>query len=429
MPASLMDRRHGVCPPCARTARHRLALLVFAHSALGIVAIHTAASMAREECDCRCCRTTYRVTSLQLQGAQLMCAPLVAGEEVDGGGDCPAQCEAVGNATVVSSAQTGVVDYSRFCLLSCFPGDTNDTGITCGPVSGEDLQALRTIGGNGIDPARLSTVPAQSAPPELEVDLASAAKNASPGVPGATSRGTPAEGVAPRTMDAEETTEAETTPAREQGEAPQKATAEPPQLPGVAAGGKAGTSAVVAQAQGRLAKAVGFEARAAEAEAKSARFMANASGAVRSVTGAAHFVREVAAEVNSSSFRAAEARRVAEEAATQAAAELREVQTAPQEAASWVAEQATARFQAEAKQETAAAAANEAVVAIAYPPDVLAAAKEYENVLAHGATAVPDEAQMPQAAFVAKGRASRLLRGPRAAASGGHSVRVHSPQL
>ena len=57
---------------------------------------------------------------------------------------------------VMKVAAGSAVDYNRFCMLECLPGDPSNKeslGETCVDLTSEQRELLATSGGNAKDPA------------------------------------------------------------------------------------------------------------------------------------------------------------------------------------------------------------------------------------------------------------------------------------
>mmetsp|Transcript_8818 Transcript_8818/g.19381 ORF Transcript_8818/g.19381 Transcript_8818/m.19381 type:complete len:275 (-) Transcript_8818:83-907(-) len=167
------------------------------------------------------------------------------------------------------------------------------------------------------------------------------------------------------------------------------------------------TGAMVAQANGKLAIAVGLMARSAEGEAAGAGRLANSSRALRGARARARLLSDAEGSVRASAVRAAVYAHSASLAAKKAKEELDEIKKIPQEAAQEVTSELVAEIWREANVSAAAATATEAelefpsggshpeVASRVAAPYHSSAQREENNraALAHQATQLKDKAE------------------------------------
>jgi len=263
-------------------------------------------------CECSCCHVSYRPPSMQVNGVNVMCT---AGASVnDTQSDCPSQCTTSTEGESLITTAKGVVDYGRFCFLSCQPPEARTIGESCHDLHQNHVEEGQTSGGNGADWASQQTpVVGDGAVPEQAVDEA------------------------PQFSD-----EA----AIEEAKAPAAAESSPEDKD---------TGAMVAEAQGNHALAAGLEARLSESEAKSMRLLAASTDALRKVKAQATNIHGSSAVVKSMEVQAAIYARSAATSARKAQAEFDELKAATREAGMEAGKAAAAEMQQEADTETAEA--------------------------------------------------------------------------
>jgi hypothetical protein len=286
-------------------------------------------------CNCACCSSAQRPESQQVQGAQLMCSPIVQDDGVAStSSDCPAQCQA---------ANTGTdTEYAAFCLASCIPSDDTigsicqvGLGLALAPAPAASLpQAL-----SGTDSADvLGTLGELLPPPAGGLSPSPAPANAT------ALNGTAVElpPIPPLIGD----TGNETVTAADVQELAEEAVNE------AAAGTEENNSdALVAKAQGQFATAAGLETRAAKEELRSARTLANTSDALLAARSRRNYIEAARAEIRVSALAAAKYARRAKKAQIRAQEELLEIEDAPETAVATAASAAAGGFLAKVEKE------------------------------------------------------------------------------
>eukprot|EP00927_Polykrikos_kofoidii_P057229 TRINITY_DN51345_c0_g1_i1.p1 TRINITY_DN51345_c0_g1~~TRINITY_DN51345_c0_g1_i1.p1 ORF type:complete len:561 (-),score=103.91 TRINITY_DN51345_c0_g1_i1:215-1897(-) len=365
-------------------------------------------------CRCENCQATRRNPSMQVQGVELMCSPIV-----DTSDDCVS-----GNATVA---------MARFCFAGCVVTSLDihsvckeATSLANSPLSiasdptaqaftgsavaselgnaGDNITNIeQAVAVDGLDPALAGDIiEAMSDAAHSQASSGGAAGASTvlqPGdevynpIPTAAERAAAviaarlpaleleepdedAPGEAPEAADEQSIAEADAAASAANAAAENAAAAaENAVLVRRQNVQKAARmAAMVAQAQGRLATASGFEARAAQAETRSARAAAGVGFALRGAQQSILFIRKADEEVKASAVRAAIYARSARLAAQQAKAEMREIEAIPKEAAALAASQAEAEMWAEARASDAATAAEKAALTFVEPPGAVGVA-------------------------------------------------------
>jgi len=273
------------------------------------------------DCSCDCCQVSPRAGPQQVRGLDVQCSL----EPVDSTGQrsptCPATCANTDLISTVVTSDSGTMDFSRYCLLTCLP-KTQDIGSTCRKVTNEEQAQLLTSGGNGKDPASL-VAPVTDAPPEELKD-----PNAPP--------------EPPQLSDAQAVKEANDQAAAAAAGAAEKAA-------GIKVEAKKikETNEIVAQAAGKQAVAAGMEARLTEAEAATAQALAHSNGDMEAAKSSTLMIIASKVQVQAAEVRAAVYARSAAKAAARAEAEFKEIMDLPKKAAQLAADEAKAIVQKE----------------------------------------------------------------------------------
>jgi len=273
------------------------------------------------DCSCDCCKVTPRSATQQVGGQTVQCTLEAPDNTGTQNSMCPTTCANTDLTATVVTSDSGPMEYTRYCLLTCLP-QTQNIGSVCRKVTTEEQADLLTSGGNGKDPASI-VVPVTEAPPEELKD-----ENAPP--------------EAPQLSDAQAVKEANDKAASEAAGAAEKAA-------GVKVEAKKikETGAMVAQAAGKQAVAAGIEARLTEAEASSAQFLAMSNEDLEAAKSSTLMVTAAKVQVQAAEVRAAVYARSAAKAAARAQAELQEIKDLPKKAAALAAKEAKAIVQGE----------------------------------------------------------------------------------
>lgn len=270
-------------------------------------------------CDCECCEVSRRPPSLVLGGDELLCAPPSPEDN-----KCGEQCYTDSSDVVVRTAVGNTMDYQRFCFFECKPPKDAVVGLECAALEPEDIQKVKTAGGNGLDQA-------------------------------AVSQGVPVAAAAPPAPEAEAAPEEE-----EKAEAPKKDK-----------GGQSAAAGTAADAA-KEAIAAATEARASSAETAAQKANAAATTALTEAMGAASANQNQVTQLLSMETQASLHTRAAAEARKIAEAALAQIESAAKNAA--VAAGAAAAAQLQADADAATAKANALRAANNPPPAVLALA-------------------------------------------------------
>lgn len=253
-------------------------------------------------CDCGCCLVSNRPPSQEINGVNAMCA------KDSSEARCPAeQCQADSTTGVITSSGAAV-DYGRFCFLTCRPPDAAHFGDLCVDLTNDQLEAVRTSGGNGMDLAALNPDPAASG-----LDAATSSE-----VTGRSAGGDAADGDAQNASGDEEESEEE---------------------------------------KGRRTLAAASEARSARSAMEAQRALTEAEKAESTTYDTARTNLSEVATLRSIKAQTQMHRRAAHEARKRTQAALRDIENAPRDAAVAVAQEAKAIMEqaavaAEAKAKT-----------------------------------------------------------------------------
>jgi len=282
------------------------------------------------ECSCDCCQVTARHPSQMVGGTDTQCAVMSLDAQGRPSDACPDSCDNSDLTSTVVSSDSGAMQYSRYCLMTCLPAEADKIGSECRKVTTEEQAQLLTAGGNGKDPASILT-PATVAPPAELVD-----PNAPP--------------EPPQLSDAQALTDAD--------KADSGAAAAAAEGDVVAKKKEKDTGAMVAEASGKQAMAAGIEARITEAEANSAQSLSFANGDMEAAKSGSLMVQSAKAQVLAAEVRAKIFAQSAAKAAKRAQEELKEIQDIPKTVAALAAAEAKRIVQGEVNE----AASNVAIV-------------------------------------------------------------------
>lgn len=279
------------------------------------------ATAGTPDCSCDCCQVTPRSGAQQVNGASVQCTLEPADSNGQQSATCPGHCGNTDLTSTVVTSDTGLMEYARYCLLTCLP-QTQELGSICRKVTTEEQAQLLTDGGNGKDPASI-VAPVTGAPPEELKD---------PEAPPEPPQLSDAQAV----KDANDKASADAA-----GQAEKSA--------GIKVEAKKikETNEIVAQAAGKQAVAAGMEARLTEAEAASAQALAMSNEDMEAAKSSTLMVTASKVQVQAAEVRAAVYARSAAKAAARAEAELKEIQDLPRKAAQLAADEAKAIVQKE----------------------------------------------------------------------------------